>query len=79
LRRVFHAANQNRMAIAVHMHSNVDHHRPYGAREAHIFLEQLIPEAPDVTIQIAHLAGAGGYDDPTDQASLGLYRSDQER
>jgi hypothetical protein len=32
------------------MHSNVDHHRPYGAREARIFLEQLIPEAPDVTI-----------------------------
>jgi predicted TIM-barrel fold metal-dependent hydrolase len=27
-----------------------------------------MPEAPDVTIQIAHLAGAGGYDDPTDQA-----------
>jgi predicted TIM-barrel fold metal-dependent hydrolase len=68
LRRVFHAANQNRMAIVVQMHSNVDHHRPYGAREARIFLEQLIPEAPDVTIQIAHLAGAGGYDDLTDQA-----------
>src|SRR5690348_9462678 len=53
------------MAIVVHMHANIDHHRPYGAKEARIFLEQILPEAPDVTVQIAHLAGGGGYDDPT--------------
>jgi predicted TIM-barrel fold metal-dependent hydrolase len=73
LRRVFHVANQNRMAIAVHMHSNIDHHRPYGAREARIFLEQLLPEAPDITIQIAHLAGGGGYDDPTTDEALAVF------
>jgi hypothetical protein len=48
------------MAIVVHMHANIDHHRPYGAKEARIFLEQLFPEAPDVVVQIAHLAGGGG-------------------
>jgi predicted TIM-barrel fold metal-dependent hydrolase len=68
LRRVFRAANRYGMAITVHMHANVDHHRPYGAKQAQIFLEQLLPEAPNVTVQIAHLAGSGGYDDPTDQA-----------
>jgi predicted TIM-barrel fold metal-dependent hydrolase len=31
-------------------------------------LAQVLPEAPDVTVQIAHLAGGGGYDDATDQA-----------
>lgn len=72
LRRVFRAANANHMTIAVHMHANVDHHRPYGAREARIFLEQLLPEAPDVAVQIAHLAGSGGYDDATD-AALGVF------
>jgi predicted TIM-barrel fold metal-dependent hydrolase len=72
LRRVFRAANLNHMTIAVHMHANVDHHRPYGAREAQIFLEQLLPEAPDVSVQIAHLAGSGGYDDATD-AALGVF------
>jgi predicted TIM-barrel fold metal-dependent hydrolase len=68
LRSVFRAANRYGMAITVHMHANVDHHRPYGARQAQIFLEQLLPEAPNVSVQIAHLAGSGGYDDPTDQA-----------
>ena len=66
VRRVFHAANQYRMAILVHMHANVDHHRPYGTKEAKIFLEQLLPEAPDVVVQVAHLAGSGGYNDPKD-------------
>jgi predicted TIM-barrel fold metal-dependent hydrolase len=63
VRRVFRAANEHHMAIVVHLHANIDHHRPYGAKEARIFLEQLLPEAPDVVVQIAHLAGGGGYDD----------------
>jgi predicted TIM-barrel fold metal-dependent hydrolase len=48
VRRVFSDANEHHMAIVVHMHANIDHHRPYGAKEARIFLEQLLPEAPDV-------------------------------
>jgi len=69
VQRVFRTANHYGMAITVHMHANIDHHRPYGAKEARIFLEQLLPEAPDVPVQIAHLAGGGGYDDPaTDEA-----------
>lgn len=78
LRRVFRAANANHMAIAVHMRANVDHHRPYGAKEARVFLEQLLPEAPDVPVQIAHLAGSGGYDDATD-AALGVFVDAIER
>ncbi|MGH9655378.1 MAG: amidohydrolase family protein [Bryobacteraceae bacterium] len=70
VRRVFRAANQQQMTIVVHLHANGDHHRPYGAKEARIFLEKVVPEAPDVAIQIAHLAGAGGYDDPTTDEAL---------
>ena len=73
VRRVFRAANQYHMAITVHMHANIDHHRPYGAKEARIFLEQLLPEAPDVTVQIAHLAGGGGYDDPAVDPALSVF------
>jgi hypothetical protein len=30
-----------------------------------VFLEQLLPAAPDIPVQVAHLAGTGpGYDDP---------------
>ena len=54
------------MTMVVHMHANADHHRPYGEKEARVFLEQLLPAAPDVEVQIAHLAGSGGYDNATD-------------
>ena len=79
VRRVFRAANQHHMALLVHLHANLDHHRPYGAKEAQIFLEQVIPEAPDATIEIAHLAGAGGYDDPTTDEALSVFVNAIER
>jgi predicted TIM-barrel fold metal-dependent hydrolase len=79
VRRVFRAANEHHMAIVVHMHANIDHHRPYGAKEARIFLEQLLTEAPDVVVQIAHLAGGGGYDDPATDAALSIFVNAIER
>jgi predicted TIM-barrel fold metal-dependent hydrolase len=77
-RAVFAAANAHGMAIVVHAHANIDHNRPYGSKQARIFLERLLPAAPDVTIQIAHLAGAGGYDRAVDEA-LGVYAEAIER
>ena len=73
LEQVFRAANEHRMAIIVHLHANIDHHRPYGAKEARIFLEHVLPQAPDVTVQIAHLAGGGGYDNPTVDEALSVF------
>lgn len=72
LRRVFRGANDRRMPIVIHMHSSVTKQRPYGAAEATIFLNEVLPAAPDVAVQIAHLAGAGRYDDSTD-AALGVF------
>jgi predicted TIM-barrel fold metal-dependent hydrolase len=37
VRSVFRAANDHHMAIVVHLHANIDHHRPYGAKEAASF------------------------------------------
>jgi predicted TIM-barrel fold metal-dependent hydrolase len=68
LQAVFAAADRHHMAIAIHMHPSISHQRPYGAREAGIFLKQILPMAPDVVIQIAHLAGPGGFDAQSDQA-----------
>jgi predicted TIM-barrel fold metal-dependent hydrolase len=73
LREVFAAANRHRMAIAVHMRSNLSQQRPYGAAYARTFLEQLLPAALDVPVQIAHLAGAGGFDDPLVDEALGVF------
>src|SRR5690349_17359840 len=72
LRRVFAAANSRGMAIVVHLHPSVTMKRPYGARQARIFLEQVLPTAPRVTVQIAHLCGAGSYD-PESDAALGVF------
>lgn len=68
VRKVFAAANGNRMAIVVHMRTSIDNQRKYGADEAHVFLNEILPAAPDVPVQIAHLAGAGGYSPATDSA-----------
>jgi predicted TIM-barrel fold metal-dependent hydrolase len=65
LRRVFRAANDHHMAIVVHLRASISRKRPYGPLQANAFLEQLLPVAPDVPVQVAHLAGTGpGYDDP---------------
>ena len=37
-------------------------------RSACAFLNHVLPYAPDVPVQIAHLAGSGGYDATTDSA-----------
>jgi predicted TIM-barrel fold metal-dependent hydrolase len=69
LQRVFRAANENGMPIIAHIHANFNNKRPYGRAEAAIFLDEILPAAPNVTVQIAHLAGAGPYDDATDSAA----------
>ena len=72
VRKVFAAANGYRMAIVVHMHASLDLKRKYGADQARVFVDELLTAAPDVPVQIAHLAGAGSYDDVTD-AALGVF------
>jgi predicted TIM-barrel fold metal-dependent hydrolase len=73
LRRVFAAANAHGMAIVIHLRANSGKRRPYGAAQARIFLDQIMPAAPDVPVQVAHFAGAGpGYDDPAAQAAMGV-------
>jgi predicted TIM-barrel fold metal-dependent hydrolase len=73
LRRVFRAANQHRMAIVVHLRASISRNRPYGAAQARVFLEQLLPLVPDIPVQIAHLAGSGpGCDDPPADSAMAV-------
>src|SRR5690349_12769328 len=73
LRAVFRAADDRRMAIVVHIRPTVSRSRPYGAAQARAFIENVLPSAPDIVVQIAHLGGAGGYDDPAVDEALGVY------
>lgn len=64
LKKVFQAANKERMAIIVHLRASISKKRPYGAEQARLFLE-LLAFAPDIPVQIAHMASSGpGFVDP---------------
>jgi predicted TIM-barrel fold metal-dependent hydrolase len=58
LRRVFRAANANHMDLVVHLRPGGG--RVYGAAQARVVIDELLAAAPDVRVQIAHLAGGGG-------------------
>jgi predicted TIM-barrel fold metal-dependent hydrolase len=40
-----------------------------------IFLAEVLSAAPHIPVQVAHLAGSGGYDDPTTDAGLSVFIS----
>ena len=73
LRDVFALANRHRMAIVVHARTTISKQRPYGAAHARVFLETLLATAPDVPVQIAHLAGSGGYDEAGVDDAVGVF------
>ena len=56
VRRVFRTANELGLSLVVH--TNV---RPYGREQAEMFLKELLPAAPDVVVQIAHLWGGNEF------------------
>ncbi|HYW51095.1 MAG TPA: amidohydrolase family protein [Gemmatimonadaceae bacterium] len=80
LRRVFRAANTHHMSIIVHARASISLKRPYGARQSQLFIEQLLPLVPDVTVQVAHMAGTGpGYDDPAADSAMGAFAAAVQR
>ncbi|HEV2765794.1 MAG TPA: amidohydrolase family protein, partial [Pyrinomonadaceae bacterium] len=56
VRRVFAAANARRVPVVAHLWTL---NKDYGREDAEIFLNKILPAAPDITIQIAHMAGGG--------------------
>lgn len=69
LREVFALANRLHAPIVVHARPRGSMNIPYGREDATIFLEQVLPAAPDVVVQLAHMAGAGpGYPESSDAA-----------
>jgi len=73
VRRIFRAANDRRMAIVAHVRASVTAKLPWGREEASIFLNELLPAAPDVVVQVAHLASAGSPQDDGAQQALDVF------
>jgi predicted TIM-barrel fold metal-dependent hydrolase len=55
MRRVFRAANDLRLPIVVHLWRSAK----YGPEHSRSFLSQIVTAAPDIPIQIAHMAASG--------------------
>jgi predicted TIM-barrel fold metal-dependent hydrolase len=69
LRRVFAEANRGRLPVLIHLRTSSG---DYGRADAEAFLREVLPAAPDVPVQIAHMGGWGAYDRATDDA-LGAF------
>lgn len=57
VRQVFAAANKHRLPIIVHVRAD----RTYGREHAEVLLNRILPTAPDITVQIAHLWGGEAF------------------
>jgi predicted TIM-barrel fold metal-dependent hydrolase len=71
VRAVFRAANQRRMPIVAHLRT---WEIPYGAEFSQLFLDSVLPFAPDIPIQVAHMTGSGpGWEDPPSDSALAVF------
>lgn len=61
LAAVFSAASSARLPIAIHLRND----KKFGAREAKRFIDEVLPRAGNLAVQVAHGAGWGGLDRPT--------------
>ena len=72
---VFAAADRLGMPVAVHMEEASD----YGEAQARIFVEQVLPRAPRIVVQVMHMAGSGpGYQRDAAFAVLAEARANQD-
>lgn len=55
IKTFFAEANRLRMPLAAHLWTM----KNYGRRDSELFLAELLPQAPDVVVQVMHMAGAG--------------------
>ena len=64
--QVFTLAERRRAPVLVHMRARGGLN--YGAEDARLFLDKLVPVAPSIEIVVAHFGGSGpGYDAQTDE------------
>jgi len=69
LAEVFRLLGRLDMPVVVHLRTN---DTDYGAADARAFIDQVLSQAPHLPVQVAHMAGWGGYDEATD-AALGSF------
>jgi predicted TIM-barrel fold metal-dependent hydrolase len=64
LKQIFALAGRHRLPITIHLRNRF----PWGAAQVNTFVDQVLPAAGGVTVQVAHGAGWAGLDEPTLEA-----------
>ena len=57
---LFRAANRHRLPVTVHLSNG----KSYGEQQARLFVDKVLPLAPDIDIQVAHLWGGEAFSKP---------------
>lgn len=76
LRDVFLKSDRLGLPIVIHLKNP---RADYGRGAVETFLQEVLPAAPDVPVQVAHLAGDGGFDEATGQAVEAFALAIEER
>ncbi len=69
LREVFARVNELGLAVVIHLGGRRD---SFGAPDAEAFVDEVLPAAPDVPVQVAHMGGPGGFG-PGTRAAPGVF------
>jgi len=69
IKQILSVLSEHDLALVIHMRNR---NPEYGAADAQVLIDALAEAAPDITVQIAHMAGWGSYDAGTD-AALGTF------
>ncbi|NBC64245.1 MAG: amidohydrolase family protein [Bacteroidetes bacterium] len=76
LSTIFQRIEQLDMAIVIHLFTR---NQDYGKKDASIFVNQVLADAPNLNVQIAHLGGAGAFNETTSEIIEYFDRASSEK
>jgi predicted TIM-barrel fold metal-dependent hydrolase len=77
MQEVFTLAQRRRAPVLIHMRARGGTN--YGAEDAHLFLDKILPAAPDIEIIVAHLGASGPGYSPQHDEVMAVFAAAVER
>lgn len=65
LRRTFETANRHGLPVIIHLQTRRE---DFGREDVNAFVDHVLPAAPEIPVQVAHLGGDSRFDAPTRRA-----------